>query len=241
MWIPLLFADICWRARSCCGWWGTESCIWAVWRTCLCQNSCWQRVWLCPVYSQVAIASRIHLYVTFLCSGLGYFQHFCGSVICAVNLGFCRASAEEALQRLHGTVIGSQSVRLSWGRSPTSKQTSQDVSLLSCFVSPLLIWSLSAKSDNVCDLSLHKIVVLIKFRGIVSPLHLQATRVVALNHVNNTFIPLWYLCGSVQMLLLHIIVILNLIASSCWSLKFTWLMITFRVGSVTCRLGTTGP
>jgi RNA recognition motif-containing protein len=37
-----------------------------------------------------------------------------------------RASAEEALQRLHGTVIGSQSVRLSWGRSPTSKQTSQD-------------------------------------------------------------------------------------------------------------------
>ncbi len=143
MWIPLLFADICWRAGSCCGWWGTESCIWAVWRTCLCQNSCWQRVWLCPVYSQVAIASN--LYVTFLCSGLGYFEHFCGSVICAINLGFCRASAEEALQRLHGTVIGSQSVRLSWGRSPTNKQTSQDVSLLSCFASPLLIWSLSAK------------------------------------------------------------------------------------------------
>ncbi|KAJ7546183.1 hypothetical protein O6H91_08G033100 [Diphasiastrum complanatum] len=35
-----------------------------------------------------------------------------------------RAYAEEALQRLHGTVIGQQSVRLSWGRSPGIKQSS---------------------------------------------------------------------------------------------------------------------
>ncbi|KAG8097059.1 hypothetical protein GUJ93_ZPchr0013g37867 [Zizania palustris] len=33
-----------------------------------------------------------------------------------------RASAEEAVQRLHGTMIGQQVVRLSWGRSPSSKQ-----------------------------------------------------------------------------------------------------------------------
>ncbi|CAL4921010.1 unnamed protein product [Urochloa decumbens] len=33
-----------------------------------------------------------------------------------------RASAEEAVQRLHGTIIGQQAVRLSWGRSPASKQ-----------------------------------------------------------------------------------------------------------------------
>eukprot|EP01018_Ginkgo_biloba_P035497 Gb_20979 [translate_table: standard] len=33
-----------------------------------------------------------------------------------------RSSAEEALQRLHGTVIGQQTVRLSWGRSPANKQ-----------------------------------------------------------------------------------------------------------------------
>ncbi|CAL4912835.1 unnamed protein product [Urochloa decumbens] len=33
-----------------------------------------------------------------------------------------RASAEEAVQRLHGTMIGQQAVRLSWGRSPASKQ-----------------------------------------------------------------------------------------------------------------------
>ncbi|KAJ4978532.1 hypothetical protein NE237_009312 [Protea cynaroides] len=33
-----------------------------------------------------------------------------------------RASAEEAIQRLHGTMIGQQVVRLSWGRSPTTKQ-----------------------------------------------------------------------------------------------------------------------
>ncbi|XP_077210339.1 polyadenylate-binding protein RBP47B'-like [Tasmannia lanceolata] len=33
-----------------------------------------------------------------------------------------RASAEEAIQRLHGTMIGQQTVRLSWGRSPLAKQ-----------------------------------------------------------------------------------------------------------------------
>ncbi|KAH9550627.1 hypothetical protein CY35_10G081200 [Sphagnum magellanicum] len=33
-----------------------------------------------------------------------------------------RACAEEALQRVQGTVIGAQSVRLSWGRSPVNKQ-----------------------------------------------------------------------------------------------------------------------
>ncbi|CAM8916689.1 hypothetical protein QQ045_032063 [Rhodiola kirilowii] len=33
-----------------------------------------------------------------------------------------RASAEEAIQRLQGTIIGQQPVRLSWGRSPTAKQ-----------------------------------------------------------------------------------------------------------------------
>ncbi|XP_047083701.1 polyadenylate-binding protein RBP47B'-like [Lolium rigidum] len=32
------------------------------------------------------------------------------------------ASAKEAIQRLHGTVIGQQVVRLSWGRSPASKE-----------------------------------------------------------------------------------------------------------------------
>ncbi|KAJ3674019.1 hypothetical protein LUZ60_006011 [Juncus effusus] len=33
-----------------------------------------------------------------------------------------RASAEEATQRLHGTVIGQQIVRLSWGRTPVNRQ-----------------------------------------------------------------------------------------------------------------------
>ncbi|CAK9164679.1 unnamed protein product [Ilex paraguariensis] len=33
-----------------------------------------------------------------------------------------RTSAEEAIQRMHGTQIGQQVVRLSWGRSPTAKQ-----------------------------------------------------------------------------------------------------------------------
>ncbi|MCO5605763.1 hypothetical protein L7F22_059947 [Adiantum nelumboides] len=33
-----------------------------------------------------------------------------------------RSCAEEALQRIHGTVIGQQAVRLSWGRSPVKTQ-----------------------------------------------------------------------------------------------------------------------
>ncbi|CAI5476668.1 unnamed protein product [Closterium sp. Yama58-4] len=35
-----------------------------------------------------------------------------------------RSQAEEALRNMHGTVIGQQSVRLSWGRNPASKRTS---------------------------------------------------------------------------------------------------------------------
>ncbi|KAL5548346.1 hypothetical protein UlMin_003577 [Ulmus minor] len=37
-----------------------------------------------------------------------------------------RASAEQALATLNGTQLGGQSIRLSWGRSPTSKQSQPD-------------------------------------------------------------------------------------------------------------------
>ena len=33
-----------------------------------------------------------------------------------------RNNAEEALQKLNGTTIGKQTVRLSWGRNPANKQ-----------------------------------------------------------------------------------------------------------------------
>ncbi|CAI5509951.1 unnamed protein product [Closterium sp. Naga37s-1] len=39
-----------------------------------------------------------------------------------------RSQAEEALRNMHGTVIGQQSVRLSWGRNPASKRTSTNPS-----------------------------------------------------------------------------------------------------------------
>lgn len=35
---------------------------------------------------------------------------------------FLRKNAENAMQMLNGTVIGKQSVRLSWGRTPGNKQ-----------------------------------------------------------------------------------------------------------------------
>lgn len=34
----------------------------------------------------------------------------------------CRNDAEEALQKLNSTIIGKQTVRLSWGRNPANKQ-----------------------------------------------------------------------------------------------------------------------
>ncbi|PPD74936.1 hypothetical protein GOBAR_DD28135 [Gossypium barbadense] len=37
-----------------------------------------------------------------------------------------RNNAEEALQKLNGTIIGKQTVRLSWGRNPTNKQFRAD-------------------------------------------------------------------------------------------------------------------
>ena len=40
------------------------------------------------------------------------------------DIHLCRTSAEEAIQRMQGAVIGQQVVRLSWGRSPTAKQVS---------------------------------------------------------------------------------------------------------------------
>lgn len=39
-----------------------------------------------------------------------------------------RKNAEEALQKLNGTEIGKQTVRLSWGRSPANKQHRADYS-----------------------------------------------------------------------------------------------------------------
>ncbi|KAI5077524.1 hypothetical protein GOP47_0007348 [Adiantum capillus-veneris] len=36
-----------------------------------------------------------------------------------------RSAAEEAIQKLHGSLIGQQTVRLSWGRSPANKQPGQ--------------------------------------------------------------------------------------------------------------------
>lgn len=35
---------------------------------------------------------------------------------------WCRACAEQALAGLNGTQLGAQSIRLSWGRSPSNKQ-----------------------------------------------------------------------------------------------------------------------
>lgn len=43
---------------------------------------------------------------------------------------FDRSNAEDAIQRLNGTVIGKQTVRLSWGRTMGNKQVSLSSSSL---------------------------------------------------------------------------------------------------------------
>lgn len=39
-----------------------------------------------------------------------------------ISHGISRASAEQALASLNGTQLGGQNIRLSWGRSPSTKQ-----------------------------------------------------------------------------------------------------------------------
>lgn len=41
---------------------------------------------------------------------------------CSSFVPLYRSSAEEAIQRMQGAVVGQQIVRVSWGRSPTAKQ-----------------------------------------------------------------------------------------------------------------------
>jgi hypothetical protein len=53
--MDLCCVDICGRFGSQCNRWRVEVCIWAVWRIGLCQNTCWQRLWVCPVYPQVRV------------------------------------------------------------------------------------------------------------------------------------------------------------------------------------------
>lgn len=55
---------------------------------------------------------------------------------------FCRSCAEEAIRTLNGTQLGGTTVRLSWGRSPSSKQ------VIDWFPSILVASSCVARSMN---------------------------------------------------------------------------------------------
>ncbi|KAK3425480.1 hypothetical protein EUGRSUZ_F02369 [Eucalyptus grandis] len=55
-----------------------------------------------------------------------------------------RSNAEEALQKLNGTVIGKQTVRLSWGRNPANKQVRPLSCLFLFFPTPFFLIQSSA-------------------------------------------------------------------------------------------------
>ena len=56
---------------------------------------------------------------------------------------FSRNNAEEALQKLNGTTIGKQTVRLSWGRNPANKQVKFSLmqSHIRIVISLLIYWN----------------------------------------------------------------------------------------------------
>jgi hypothetical protein len=71
-------------------------------------------MWFCTIWQQVKFISvfkslRIKKLITWFVTN--HFKQF-----------ICRNNAEEALQKLNGTTIGKQTVRLSWGRNPANKQ-----------------------------------------------------------------------------------------------------------------------
>lgn len=43
-------------------------------------------------------------------------------ILVSCQILLCRENAEEALEKLNGSVIGKQTVRLSWGRNQGNKQ-----------------------------------------------------------------------------------------------------------------------
>lgn len=50
-----------------------------------------------------------------------------------------RKNAEDAIQQLNGTVIGKQSVRLSWGRSPANKQVTFSLNMSSLLMAGIFL------------------------------------------------------------------------------------------------------
>jgi len=50
--------------------------------------------------------------------------------MCVHCINLSRNNAEEALQKLNGTTIGKQMVRLSWGRNPANKQVTSVICIL---------------------------------------------------------------------------------------------------------------
>jgi hypothetical protein len=129
----LVWLGFCWRTWSKCYRPRSPPGIWPVRRVGVCEDPCWERLWLCTIYSQVVfmftysfLVRKLSIWqIPFWSTGKTHFiknirSGFLFKVFFFYH--FFRACAEEAIQKLHGTVIGQQSVRLSWGRSPANKQ-----------------------------------------------------------------------------------------------------------------------
>lgn len=80
-----------------------------------------------------------------------------------------RASAEQALSSLNGTQLGGQSIRLSWGRSPSSKQV---FAYLSSFKLRYIRYCFD--SDSLCRLTrLNGVVVVARIMGMAKDMRLM--------------------------------------------------------------------
>lgn len=123
----LVLIYLCWK-KNYLGFWKPASFFLRVPFLLLC---CCESLWKCLITFRAAF-----IYIFF------FFWNCCFSWSSIINflkkILFCsespsrpsilylflctRSSAEEAIQRLNGTVIGKQTVRLSWGRTPVNKQ-----------------------------------------------------------------------------------------------------------------------
>lgn len=76
---------------------------------------------------------------------------------------FHRNNAEDALQKLNGTVIGKQTVRLSWGRNPANKQAN------SLFLCSIVFWKDVFKWQWGYEIHQKPIITLVLYFLFISP------------------------------------------------------------------------
>jgi len=68
-----------------------------------------------------------------------------------ISCACCRASAEEAIQKMQGKMIGQQVVRISWGRTLAARQVILLLEMIPCLIILYLFKGFLAVASCICD------------------------------------------------------------------------------------------